>query len=146
MKDIIEGKATKKEAEISLGLTRMQIDRLIIKLKKEGIDAFSDKNKGNLHNKKISLKIENERIDLYLSDYYDYNFSHFYEEIIDKYNISFSSLVTILSKADIVSPEAQNKTMKAYYKEMKETINYGKVNDKKFYYLKKGKKLYARIM
>lgn len=106
IKDIIEGKITKKEAEFSLGLTRRQINRLILKLNKEGISAFSHKNKGNLYNKKLSIDIENEIIDLYITDYYDYNFLHFYEEINSKYKLSFSSLVAILKKADIISPEA----------------------------------------
>lgn len=128
--DIIEGKITKKEAEVSLGLTRRQINRLILKLNKEGISAFSHKNKGNLHNKKLSTDIENEIIDLYITDYYDYNFLHFYEELNSKYDISFSSLVAILKKADIISPEAQHKTVKIYNNEMKKAINEGKANDK----------------
>ena len=106
IKDIIEGKITKKEAEFSLGLIRRQINRLILKLNKEGISAFSHKNKGNLYNKKLSIDIENEIIDLYITDYYDYNFLYFYEEINSKYKLSFSSLVAILKKADIISPEA----------------------------------------
>lgn len=130
IKDIIEGKITKKEAEFSLGLTRRQINRLILKLNKEGISAFSHKNKGNLYNKKLSIDIENEIIDLYITDYYDYNFLHFYEEINSKYKLSFSSLVAILKKADIISPEAQHKTVKIYNNETKKASNEGNANDK----------------
>lgn len=130
IKSIIEGDATKKEIELSLGLSRRQIDRLIIKFKNEGIEGFSHKNKGNKFNKKYSSEIEDEIINLYLEEYYDYNFTHFYEELKDKYNISFSSLVTILNKADIISPEAQHKTNKIYIAEMKKSISEGKATDK----------------
>ena len=130
IKSIIEGKITKKEAEDSLNLTRRQIDRLILKFKKEGIEVFSHKNKGNLHNKKILVEVENEIVDLYLNEYFDYNFTHFYEELKDKYNISFSSLVAILNKADIISPEAQHKTIKIYNTEMKKAISEKTASDK----------------
>lgn len=135
IKDIIEGKITKKEAEFSLGLTRRQINRLILKLNKEGISAFSHKNKGNLYNKKLSIDIENEIIDLYITDYYDYNFLHFYEEINSKYKLSFSSLVAILKKQISYHQKLNIKQLKYIIMKRKRQAMKEKLMINKYYYL-----------
>ena len=106
IKKIIVGECTKKEASETLGITIRQIDRLIIKFKEEGEKGFTHKNRGKVSKKKISEDIKKEIVDLYITEYFDYNFTHFYEEIGEKYKLSRKTISTILSEADIISPEA----------------------------------------
>lgn len=122
IKKVLIGECTKKEASDSLGLTVRQINRLLIKLKKEGEKGFIHKNRGKESKKKISSEIEKEIVDLYITEYFDYNFTHFFEEIQEKYNLSYKTIDNILTEADIISPEAQHRTIKLYNANMKKAI------------------------
>lgn len=111
---IIAGECTKKEASEMLGITSRQINRLLIKFKEEGEKGFVHKNRGKVSNKKIPENIKSEIVNLYITEYFDYNFTHFYEEIREKYRLSYKTIDNILTEADIISPEAQHKTIKSY--------------------------------
>lgn len=116
------GEYTKKEAADDLGLTIRQINRLIIKFKKEGEKGFIHGNRGKESKKKINSQIKKEIVNLYITEYFDYNFTHFYEEIQEKYNLSYKTIDNILTEEDIISPEAQHKTIKLYNANMKKAI------------------------
>ena len=122
IKKVLIGECTKKEASDSLGLTVRQINRLLIKFKKEGDKGFVHKNRGKESKKKISLAIKKEIVDLYITEYFDYNFTHFFEEIQEKYNLSYKTIDNILTEANIISPEAQHRTIKLYNANMKKAI------------------------
>jgi len=122
IKDVISGIYTKNEASEKLEISIRQINRLIIKYKEEGEKAFIHKNKGKESKKKIPDKIKEEIVNLYITEYFDYNFKHFYEEIQDKYSISYKTLDNILTEAEIISPEAQHKTVKLYNANMRKSI------------------------
>lgn len=122
IKKVLIGEFTKKEASDSLGLTVRQINRLLIKFKEEGEKGFAHKNRGKESKKKISLEIKKEIVDLYITEYFDYNFTHFFEEIQEKYNLSYKTIDNILTEADIISPEAQHRTIKLYNANMKKAI------------------------
>lgn len=122
IKKVLVGECTKKEASNSLGLTIRQIDRLLNKFKNEGEKGFVHKNRGKESKKKVSSEIKKEIVDLYITEYFDYNFTHFFEEIQEKYNISYKTIDNILTEADIISPEAQHRTIKLYNANMKKAI------------------------
>jgi len=122
IKKVIIGEYTKQEACDDVGLTIRQINRLIIKYKAEGEDGFMHKNRGRESKKKVNSQTKKEITDLYVTEYFDYNFTHFYEEIQKKYNLSYKTVDNILTEADIISPEAQHKTMKLYNANMKKAI------------------------
>lgn len=122
IKKVFIGELDKKEASSELGLTIRQINRLLIKFVNEGENGFIHKNRGKESTKKIDVKIKKEIIDLYISEYFDYNFTHFYEAIQEKYQISYKSLDNILTEAEIISPEAHHKTIKLYNVTMKKAI------------------------
>lgn len=122
IKKIIGGECTKKEAVEILGISIRQIDRLILKYKNEGNEGFIHKNKGKQSKRKISENIKKEIVNLYITEYFDYNFTHFYEEIKERYPISYRTVDYILTEADIISPEAQHKTVKLYNANMKKAI------------------------
>ena len=129
---VIHGELTKKEAEMKLEITRRQINRLIIKYEEEGKDGFIHRGRGKERDKKISKNLKKEIIGLYLNEYDDYNFSHFYERvIINQYNISFTLLKEILKEEDIISPLAQHKTVNEYNKKMRELTKNNEISEEK---------------
>ena len=123
IKKVISKELTQKEAAIKLGISDRQVRRIIIKYKNIGEDAFVHKNAGRpSHNKKIPEDISTEIINEYLTNCSYYGFTHFYEEHGYKYGLSFSTMINIFAKNDIVSPYAQHKTIKLYNENMKKAI------------------------
>ena len=122
IKKVVEGNLSKAEAETKLKLTRRQINRLIIKFKKEGENGFIHKNKGKESRNKIDRSIIVELEELYLKEYYDYNIEAFYEEIQNKYQLSYSVILSEFKKDDIISPLAIKTTIKLYNEKMVEAI------------------------
>ena len=104
IKKILGGECTKKEASESLGITIRQIDRLILKYKTDGENVFIHKNRGKESKKKISKNIKEEIKNLYITEYFDYNFTHFYEEIREKYNLSRKIISSILRFKQCIYP------------------------------------------
>ena len=103
IKKVIEGNISKKDAELKLELSRRQIDRLIIKYKNEGEKGFIHKNKGKANINKIAREIIEKLEEKYLTEYYDYNFEAFYEEIEDEFNISYTVMLQQFKRDDIIS-------------------------------------------
>ena len=125
---VVDGKRTIKEAMFELNRSRQQIYRLTNTYHKEGEKGFIHKNRGNIpHNKKESGIIE-ELKQLYLDEYYDYNFMAFYDELTEnekyknKYDISYSSLYNVFLSDDIISPLAHEGTIKLYNEMMNKAI------------------------
>ena len=126
---LVNCKISRKEAREILGLSSKQITRLIDVFKEQGKNGFIHKNRGKTsYNKKVFYVIEDIK-NLYLTEYYDYNFEAFYETIEDKYNISYNAMYKAFSDDDIISPIAHKKTMKLYNENMEKAIAKIKEND-----------------
>lgn len=126
---VVNGTLTRKEAMFELNKSRQQIYRLINIYHSEGEQGFIHKGRGTIpYNKKVYLIIE-ELKQLYLTEYYDYNFQAFYEELVEnekykgKYDISYSSLYNAFLNDDIISPIAHKGTVKLYNERMNNAIN-----------------------
>lgn len=120
---IENGKMSKNEAMEELNLSKRQINRLIIKYNEEGAEGFIHKNKGKISTRRTEEEIKCEIVNLYLTEYYDYNFSHFYEDAIkNKFAISYPNMINILKKENIISPLAYHRTKNEYNKQMKTMI------------------------
>jgi len=123
------GKMTRKEAKYESGLSFKQIDRLRIVYQTEGMKDFIHKNRGKTSEKKIDKKIIEELEQLYLDDYYDYNFVAFFDELNEKekykgkYDISYLSLYNAFLNDDIFSPIAHKGTIRLYNEKMNNAIN-----------------------
>ena len=118
---VVKGLITKKEAMCELKKSRQQIYRLIELYNSEGKEGFIHKNRGKENHNKKDKKLINELEQLYLNDFYDFNFHHFYEEhIFGKYDISYDAMLKEFTKDDIISPLAHKKTVKAYKEKMNE--------------------------
>ena len=92
IKNVLDGECTKKEASETLEISIRQVNRLITRFKEEGETCFIHKNKGKESKRKISDNIKSEIVNLYVAEYFDYNFTHFYEEIQGKYNLSYKTI------------------------------------------------------
>ena len=119
---IVNGEITRKEGMEKLKLSRQQIYRLIKKYHSEGEKGFVHGNRGKSNPNKKDENLIKELEELYLKEYYDYNFEHFYEEINKKYNISYDVILKRFTQDDIISPLAHKKTVKKYNEKMKKAI------------------------
>lgn len=139
---VVNNEITKKEAEEILNLSRKQINRLIIVFNTKGKEGFIHKNRGKSNSNKKDFKLINKLEELYLTEYYDYNFQAFYEEIEERYDISYSTMYTSFLKDDIISPLASKKINKLYNKRMEEAISKTSENKKLDNLLKNKMELY----
>ena len=124
---VVKNEITKKDAENKLNLSRKQINRLITVFNTQGKKGFIHKNRGKINKNKKDLNLIKEIEELYLTEFFDYNFEAFYEEIENKYNISYSVMCKAFLDDDIISPIAHKKTSKLYNEKMKNTI--AKINE-----------------
>lgn len=116
------GELTVLEVMQLLDLTERQVYRLKKIFREQGKDGFVHKNRGKENINKIEDDIIKKIEDMYLQEYYDYNFKHFYEDaVIGKYVISYDTLLKRFKDDDIISPLAHNQTFKDY-KEKMDTI------------------------
>lgn len=127
---IINNEITIKEAMYIVNQSRRNVNRLVNKYKTEGKDGFIHKNKGKENKNKKSDKIINDLENLYLKEYYDYNFTAFYDEIYEKYDISYDVMLKAFKKDDIISPLSTKKTIRLYNENIKKTIKDNKIENK----------------
>ncbi len=127
---VVNNEITKKEAKGILNLSGKQINRLINVFNTEGKEGFIHKNRGKTNVNKKDLNIIKEIEELYLTEYFDYNFEAFYEVIEEEYNISYSTMYRAFLEDDIISPLAGKKINKLYNKRMEEAISKTSENEK----------------
>ena len=120
---LVNGEITRKEASNELNLSLKQIDRLKKTYLNKGESGFIHGNRGKENKNKIDEKIIEELEELYLTDFYDFNFEQFYEKkILGNYNISYDAMLKRFTNDDIISPFAHKKTVKKYNEKMKNVI------------------------
>lgn len=100
---VINGEMTRKEASIELDLSLRQIDKLKRKYITDGKEGFVHGNRGRTNPNKKDETLINELEELYLKDFYDFNFEQFYEKIYDKYDISYDTMLKRFTKDSILS-------------------------------------------
>ena len=125
---VVKKEISKDDAELILERSRRQINRLIVKYNNEGEKGFIHKNRGKPNANKKDKNLIEEIENLYLTEYYDYNFEAFYEEISSKYNISYSVMLNEFKRDDIISPLAHKTTIKLYNEKMKKAIENNEKN------------------
>ncbi len=128
IKDFVEHGGNKNRLALQLGLSRRQIDRLIIKYKEKGKSAFVHGNRSRTPINALDKSISEDIILLYKNKYYDFNFSHFKEYLEEEENIkvSYDFIYKTLTKAGILSPKARKKTKRNFAKQ--KLLNQKKIN------------------
>ena len=119
IKELVDHNGNKNRASKKLGISRRQIDRLIIKYKEKGKSGFVHGNRGHIPTKALDKSISEDIILLYRTKYQDFNFNHFkeYLEEEENINVSYDFIYKHLTKAGILSPRARKKTKRKYIKQ-----------------------------
>lgn len=118
IKELVDHNGNKNRASKKLGISRRQIDRLIIKYKEKGKSGFIHGNRSKKPVNTLDKSISEDIITLYKTKYYDFNFNHF-KEFLQNYeniDVSYKFIYKTLTKAGILSPKARKKTKRAYAK------------------------------
>ena len=117
IKELVDHKGNKNRAAQKLGISRRQVDRLIIIYKEKGF-GFVHGNRGHVPPKTLDKSISKNIILLYKNKYYDFNFNHFKKFLETKENIfvSYKFIYNTLTKEGILSPKARKKTKREYAK------------------------------
>lgn len=127
IKDYVDHGGNKNRLALQLGLSRRQINRLIIKYKEKGKSAFIHGNRSKKPVNALDKSISEDIILLYKNKYYDFNFNHFkeYLETEEGIKVSYNFIYKTLTKAGILSPKARKKTKREFAKQKL-------LNEKKF--------------
>lgn len=128
IKELVDHNGNKNRASKKLGISRRQIDRLIIKYKEKGKSAFIHGNRSKCPVNAIDKSISEDIILLYKNKYYDFNFNHFKEflKINENIDVSYKFIYKTLTKEGILSPKARKKTIKEFKK--KQLLKEKKIN------------------
>lgn len=128
IKELVEHNGNKNRAAKKLGISRRQIDRLIIIYKEKGKSGFIHGNRGRIPNKALDKSISENIILLYNTKYQGFNFNHFKEYLKDEeqIDVSYDFIYKTLTKAGIISPKARKKTKKTFIKN--QLLNENKIN------------------
>ena len=119
IKELVDHNGNKNRASKKLGISRRQIDRLIIKYKEKGKSGFVHGNRGHIPTKALDKSISKDIILLYRTKYQDFNFNHFkeYLEEEENINVSYDFIYKHLTKAGMLSPRARKKTKRKFTKQ-----------------------------
>ena len=119
IKELVDHNGNKNWTAKKLGISRRQIDRLILKYKEKGKSGFVHGNRGHIPAKALDKSISENIILLYKNKYYDFNFNHFKKFLEKEENIfvSYKFIYNVLTKEGILSPKARKKTKCEYAKQ-----------------------------
>lgn len=119
IKELVDHNGNKNRACKKLGISKRQVNRLIIKYKEKGKAGFVHGNRTRKPINALDKSISEDIILLYKSKYQDWNFNHFKEFLKKDENIdvSYDFIYRTLTKEGILSPKARKKTKHEYAKQ-----------------------------
>lgn len=119
IKELVDHNGNKNRACKKLGISKRQVDRLIIKYKEKGKAGFVHGNRTRKPINALDKSISEDIILLYKNKYQDWNFNHFKEFLKKNENIdvSYDFIYRTLTKEGILSPKARKKTKHEYAKQ-----------------------------
>ncbi len=122
IKKLVDSQGNKDRAAIALGITRRQVDRLIIAYKEKGKAAFVHGNRGRRPATTTPDEVRNTVVDLYRTKYYGANFVHFAELLgrNEGITLSVSAVSNFLEAENILSPRATKAKKKRIKKELEQ--------------------------
>lgn len=122
IKKLVDTQGNKDRAAMTLGITRRQVDRLILAYKEKGKAAFIHGNKGRKPAITTPGQVRKTVVDLYRTKYYEANFAHFTEllERNEGISLSISAVASFLEAEHILSPRVTKAKKKRIRKELEQ--------------------------
>lgn len=122
IKKLVDSEGNKDRAAITLGISKRQVNRLIVAYKEKGKAAFIHGNRGRKPAITIPVEIRNTVVDLYRTKYYKANFTHFTEllERNEGISLSVSAVTAFLESEYILSPRVTKAKRKRVKKELEQ--------------------------
>lgn len=122
IKKLVDSQGNKDRAAMTLGITRRQVDRLIIAYKEKGKAAFVHGNRGRKPAITIPDEVRRSVVDLYRTKYYEANFVHFTELLgrNEGISLSVSAVASFLEAEYILSPRVTKAKKKRIRKELEQ--------------------------
>ena len=122
IKSLVDHNGNKKAAALKLGCTERSINRLIVKYKQEGKEAFLHGNRGRKPTHTLSDTFKNEVLSIYNNKYYDATFNYACELLAehDDIHISPSALTNIMYSNFITSPRTTKTVRKRLTKKLRQ--------------------------
>lgn len=122
IKELVDTQGNKDRAAMTLGISRRQVDRLIIAYKEKGKAAFIHGNRGRKPAITTPDEVRKTVVDLYRTKYYEANFVHFTEllERNEGITLSVSSVTNFLEADNILSPRVTKAKKKRIKKELEQ--------------------------
>lgn len=120
IKKLVETNGNKKRAAIKLDCSIRSIDRMIAGYKSKGKEFFIHGNRGRIPAKALPIELKNEIEQLYLSKYYDCNYTVFTEFLAERENIfvSIDEVRVLLRDRYILSPRSHKSTRRRLRKQL----------------------------
>lgn len=133
IKKLIETNGNKKRAAIKLNCSVRSIDRMIAGYKAKGKEFFIHGNRGRVPVKALPVELKDEIEQLYLSKYYDCNYTVFTEFLAERENIfvSIDKVRVLLRDKYILSPRSHKSTRNRLRKQLLEEQKRAKTKSEK---------------
>nr|MCR5144336.1 helix-turn-helix domain-containing protein [Lachnospiraceae bacterium] len=98
IKKLVDTNGNKDRAALTLGISKRQVNRLIVAYKERGKAAFVHGNRGRKPAVTIPDEVRKNVVDLYRTKYYEANFTHFTEllEKCEGISLSVSAVTNFL--------------------------------------------------
>ena len=104
-----DGKSDLRKSAKRCGYSLRQFRRKYSEFLSKGESSFVHGNKGKSSARRLSEDVRKAIIEDYSRIYPSFNFTHFYEKIEDKYNVSRTAVYRILADAGFRSPMCQRR-------------------------------------
>ena len=119
IKELVDHGGNKERVALKLGISKRQVNRLIIKYKEKGKSGFVHGNRDRKPVSTLDKSISEDIILLYKNKYQDWNFVHFQEFLEKNENIkvSYKFIYKTLTNEGILSPKARKRTRKEFIKQ-----------------------------
>lgn len=119
IKELIDHGGNKDRVALKLGISKRQVNRLIIIYKEKGKSGFVHGNRSRKPISTIDKSISENIILLCKNKYQDWKFKHFQEFLEKNENIivSYKFIYNTLTKECILSPKARRRTKREFIKQ-----------------------------
>lgn len=120
IKKLVDTNGNKDRAALTLGISKRQVNRLIVAYRERGKAAFMHGNRGRKPAVTIPDEVRKNVVDLYRTKYYEANFTHFTEllEKCEGISLSVSAVTNFLESEHIFSPRVTKSKKKRIKKEL----------------------------